>query len=267
MSGTGYWLVDNPPVNPQSRCPRRGVLSGTVVVHDAAPGNGQWVDPLAVAGFIRGRPACPDCGSYHEVGDFTYSLPLLPDDCEAFQATDGSNRYAWSYSFACDPETFDLADPRTDQALHVAAKAIGAFALRWAGPTRPERALAVCRLLTQAQARAKEPGIVEHWQLQSDRRDVVKGNPQRPEILKRLIDYTTDVVLAALSPVPPENPEEDDVGILVKNKSGNGILHVFGGVVELVEASDANALKQAGVKQVEVSEASWKRYKALVKAT
>lgn len=164
----GFYLIDNPPARSQYRRPRRATERGVVVVHTAenAP---DYValdgGAEAVARFIRDRA---DAGSYHELADSDSSVPMVPDDAEAFGDGTGSNPWAWHLSVATRADAWPLAPQGwRDGAVEQAAQAAARYAHRLHARTG---IVIPARRITRVESGAGASGFISHAERDPARR-------------------------------------------------------------------------------------------------
>lgn len=202
------YLIATPPRRSQFRFPRRATPTGGVVFHVTAPGHGHWSTASGTASFIRSRT---DPGSYHVVVDPDELVELLPPPVEAFQATDGSNRYAYAISFACDPSTFVLGGTRTERALTLGAQCWARYAVWWASQAPGRDPKTAIRWSIPSDFRNGRPGAVEHRQIQSGRYDAFgtpSGAPRGDATRIRM--RLANLAIEYLDTHHPTPSEEDD---------------------------------------------------------
>ena len=156
------YLIDNPPRVYQFRRPRRGTVTGCIVVHtaeSALDGLADGVDASAenVARFIRDRS---DYGSYHRLVDSDSIVALVPFDAEAYGDGTGSNLWALHLSFACRTTDWKtMGKARRDATIRNGAKAAAEMA-RWVERTRKIKVPA--KRISKADSDRGLPGFIAH---------------------------------------------------------------------------------------------------------
>ena len=219
---TGYVALDRPnphgTVNPDGRYwgryRRRDPFSGGIVVHTAevppdyvAPDFGAE----RTADYFTGstRPA-----SYHRIADSDSIVPFLPLDHEAYHDATGGNRWSVGVSMGTQAHTWGTNLEHDELVLRNAARAIAEAARYWASLAPGRDPLAVARWITPAQYRAKEPGLVEHGQLDPSRRsDPWTTHRLRPDLRDRLVAYVRAELTGQPAPEPEPTPDPEELTV------------------------------------------------------
>ena len=219
---TGYVALDRPnphgTVNPDGRYwgrqHRRDAFSGGVVVHSAeVPPD--YVPPdygaENTARYFTGsdRPA-----SYHRIADSDSIVRFLPFDHEAYHDATGGNRWSVGVSMGTQAHTWGTNLEHDELVLRNAARAIAEAARYWASLAPGRDPLAVARWITPAQYRAKEPGLVEHGQLDPSRRsDPWTTHRLRPDLRDRLVAYVRAELTGQPAPEPEPTPDPEELTV------------------------------------------------------
>jgi len=208
----GYFGLDHPnpraKANPDGRywgyaTRKGGQVSGVVVVHSAevAPdyvGEDRGAEATAAYFTHSARAA-----SYHRIVDSDSIVAFLPLSHTAFHDATGTNHHSIGVSMGTQAHTWGTDETHDDRMLRNAAKAV-AEALQYAAGQRANP-MDFARWITPAQARAKQPGLVEHGQMDPARRsDPWTTHRLRPELRDRLLRYVRE----ELGDTTPD-PEDD----------------------------------------------------------
>ena len=219
---TGYYGLDHP--NPHGtvngdgrywgRQHRRDEFSGGIAVHTAeVPPDYVLPDRGAEAtgDYFTGstRPA-----SYHTIADSDSIVRFLPFDHEAYHDATGGNRWSVGVSMGTQAHTWGTNLEHDELVLRNAARAIAEAARYWASLAPGRDPLAVARWITPAQYRAKEPGLVEHGQLDPSRRsDPWTTHRLRPDLRDRLVAYVRAELTGQPAPEPEPTPDPEELTV------------------------------------------------------
>lgn len=193
------YLEDHPPASPQYRKPRRGRITGAIVVHDAESATdetGSDTGAEAVARFISTRMTP---GSYHTIVDSDSIVRLIPFGWEAYGESSGGNRWALHLSLAYGSKRMPTAGwwPGATRNAAIAAREMSDYVKATVGFDIP------AKRITADQYRAGYAGFVSHAELDPKRRTDPVGFPW-DEFL-RLYAATWRPPVSTPQP-PKENP-------------------------------------------------------------
>jgi hypothetical protein len=213
------YLDDNPPRRSQGG-PRRGVVSGGVVVHTAESGLPDISPPDSraegVASFIRGRS---DPGCYHVLFDSDSTIEMwdfVP--MTAYHDGTGTNDFSTGMSFATNAAAWGQYPAWDEKALRRAADWLAKRFI----PTMKARGVTVRLERTSvSKFRNGDPAFVAHGDLDPGRRtDPGAGFPWQ-----RLFDYTKQVGGGG-----PNDEEEEDMFLGFYKREGQpAIYSVYSG--------------------------------------
>lgn len=194
------YLEDHPPARPQYRKPRRGRITGAIVLHDAENATDQTgpdTGAEAVARFIATRTTP---GSYHTVVDSDSIVRLVPYDWEAFHEGTGGNRWSLGLSFAYGSQSMPSAAwwPGALRNGAIEARAMSDYVKATVGFSIP------ARRITADQYRVGYAGFISHAELDPRRRKDPVGFPWDPFL--RLYAAVPPSTVSPTPQPPQENP-------------------------------------------------------------
>jgi hypothetical protein len=238
----GYYLIDNPnPYAQQYSTYRNGQLSGGVLLHTTESPKDRGAAPIA--NWIATQRK--DYGSYHAIFDADTTILMAPDGYTVWHcAASGYNSTTMGISWACRTSDLHPDDDWTQRAFGQAARWLVAF---WA---RNNMDVAAAAQFIAAGDTRNRPGLSTHGDAQPvDRSDAFTRHPQRAGLEALLLTK----IVEANGPVPPPDPDEDDVKpvIVVDPRPGKSAWHVFGNTrYRLASQAEIDVLTYMGVQVV-----------------
>lgn len=212
---TGFYGLDHP--NPRGtvnsdgrywgRRTRREAVSGAIAVHstegipDYSPPD-YGAENTASYFTHSTRPA-----SYHTIVDSDSIVHFLPLDHEAYHDATGGNRHSMGLSMGTQAHTWGNNPDHDDRMLRNAARGIAEMLRYWASLAAGRDPHDGARWITPSAYRRREPGLVEHGELDPGRRsDPWTKHRLHDSLRARLLAY----VIEELGADPTTSPKEWD---------------------------------------------------------
>lgn len=221
-----YYGLDHPNPHYIQLRPRRQEYSGSVAVHTVEIAEDDIGEDWGAENSARAISNRSDGhGSYTKITDFDSIVDYAPVVTHATFHTPGHNDHMAGVSVATSAHQWDADDPRDQQRIWMAGRAIGDCMLaRWPNPTEAARHVRIMSVADAEAARAGDhsrSGIIFHGHLQPPgsaaaarwgvRTDPWVGHPHEARLTRMLLQATTSYLLGRLV-TDPTPPQEDDMG-------------------------------------------------------
>ena len=231
MSGSSYYLLDNPPRSPQFHPSRANTPTWAVSIHTSEGPRGSGA-ALDLARFISRRP---DPGSYAVVVDDATTVELVPPEFTTFSvASSGYNSRTYAVCIAC--RSADLS-PEDGYTLACIDRLGAAIANLWRG--RVDIASSLAWIGTAALER---PGLFCHGDVQPwDRTDAWSIHPDRPALDQLLID-----AIARHTFPTPALTEDQIMRRFIRAQSSPAVYLTDAGLLCKTHMADEQRLRDAG---------------------